>query len=186
MLALPALSVRGGDQAYTGRFFPGTAREGRGREENRRIFASGGLRSRANKKEKDGIYFFQIHSTHKRKKMPTSSHPSIAKLQAEIRAMLPRLSVSQANVLGEMAYAMLMIDGCGLTRMCSYMAELLDQPENTLRQKYREMYYEKEAKAGVKKRQQKRREIVVDEHFADLLRAVITGWQGEKTLVLAI
>src|SRR6266581_2744527 len=118
--------------------------------------------------------------------MPTSSHPSIAKLQAEIREMLPRLSVSQANVLGEMAYAMLMIDGCGLTRMCSYMAELLDQPENTLRQKYREVYYEKEAKAGVKKRQQKRREIVVDEHFADLLRAVITRWQGEKTLVLAM
>src|SRR5207302_2046323 len=82
--------------------------------------------------------------------------------------------------LGEMAYAMLMIDGCGLTRMCSYMAELLDQPENTLRQKYREMYYEKEAKAGVKKRQQKRREIVVDEHLADLLRAVITRWQGVK------
>src|SRR2546430_13123830 len=118
--------------------------------------------------------------------MPTSSHPSIAKLQAEIREKLPRLSVSQANVLGEMAYAMLMIDGCGLTRMCSYMAELLDQPENTLRQKYREVYYEKEAKAGVKKRQQKRREIVVDEHFADLLRAVITRWQGEKTLVLAM
>jgi hypothetical protein len=48
------------------------------------------------------------------------------------------------------------------------------------------MSYEKEAKAGVKKRQQKRREIMVDEHFADVLRAVITRWQGEKTLVLAM
>jgi hypothetical protein len=44
----------------------------------------------------------------------------------------------------------------------------------------------KKPASGVKKRQQKRRELVVDEHFADWLRAVITGWQGEKTLVLAM
>src|SRR5258708_11027693 len=98
--------------------------------------------------------------------MPTSSRPSIAKLQAELREVLPRLSASQANVLGEMAYAMLMVDGCGMTRMCSYLSALSGQSMNTLRQKYREISYEKEAKAGVKKRQKKRREIVVEEHFA--------------------
>src|SRR6266702_5099644 len=118
--------------------------------------------------------------------MPRSSHPSIAKLQAEIREILPRLSASQANVLGEMAYAMLMVDGCGMTRMCSYLSALSGQSMNTLRHKYREMYYEKEAKAGVKKRGCKRREIRVEEHFADLLRAVIARWKGEKTLVLAM
>ena len=118
--------------------------------------------------------------------MPTSSHPSIAKLQAEIREVLPRLSASQANVLGEMAYAMLMVDGCGMTRMCSYLSALSGQSMNTLRQKYREISYEKEAKAGVKKRQKKRREIVVEEHFADLLRGVLKQWQGEQTLVLAM
>ncbi len=104
--------------------------------------------------------------------MPTSSHPSIAKLQTEVREWFPSLSRAQANVLGEMAYAMLMTDGCGMTRMSSYMAELLGQPMNTLRQKYREIYYEKEAKAGVKNRQNKRREIVPEELFADLLRGV--------------
>ncbi len=118
--------------------------------------------------------------------MPPSSHPSIANLQREVRELLPSLSGAQAYVLGEMAYAMLMVDGCGMTRMCSFMAELLDQPMNTLRQKYREMYYEKEAKAGVKKRQKKRREIVVEEVFADLLRGVLKRWEGEKTLVLAL
>jgi hypothetical protein len=51
--------------------------------------------------------------------MPTSSHPSIAKMQAEMRALLPHLSASQTNVLGEMVYAMLMVDGCGMTRICS-------------------------------------------------------------------
>ena len=105
--------------------------------------------------------------------MPTSSHASIANVQREVRELLPSLSRVQANVLGEMAYAMLMTDGCGMTRMCSYMAELLDQPMNTLRQKYREMYYENEAKAGVNKRHNKRRELVPEELFADLLRGVL-------------
>jgi hypothetical protein len=118
--------------------------------------------------------------------MPTSSHPSIAKMQREVRSLLPRLSLAQANVLGEMVFAMLMVDGCGMTRMCSYLSELLGQAMNTLRQKYRESYYEKEAKAGVKKGRCKRREIVVEELFADLLRGVLRDWQGPKTLVLAL
>lgn len=55
---------------------------------------------------------------------------------------------------------------------------------HTLRHNYREVSDEKEAKAGVKKRQQKRREIVVEEHVADLLRGVINAWQGEHTLAM--
>lgn len=70
--------------------------------------------------------------------------------------------------------------------MCSSMAGLCGQPMNTLRQKYREIYSEKEAKAGVKKREHKRREIVVEEPFADLLRGIIHYWQGEKNLMLAM
>ena len=118
--------------------------------------------------------------------MPTSSHASIAKIQTEVREVLPRLSVAQAHVLGEMVYAMLMVDGCGMTRMCSFLSELFGKSMNTLRQKYREMYYEKEAKAGVKKRGSQRREIVVEDHFADLLRGVLRRWQGPKILVLAL
>jgi len=107
-------------------------------------------------------------------------------MQREVRSLLPRLSLAQANVLGEMVFAMLMVDGCGMTRMCSYLSELLGQAMNTLRQKYREIYYEKEAKAGVKKGRCKRREIVVEDLFADLLRGVLRHWQGPKTLVLAL
>lgn len=118
--------------------------------------------------------------------MPTSSHPSIANLQEEIREVLPRLTSSQARVFAAMAFAMLIVDSCGMTRICSYMAQLPGQSLNTLRQKYREIYSEKEAKAGVKRHQKKRREIVVEEHFADLLRGMISRWQGEPTLVLAL
>src|SRR2546421_7745761 len=118
--------------------------------------------------------------------MPTSSHPSIANMQRDVRSLLPGLSRSQANVLGELVFAMLMVDGCGMTRICSYLSALLGQAVGTLRQKYREMYYEKEAKAGVKKGRCKRRELVVEELFADLLRGVLRDWQGPKTLVLAL
>src|SRR5437763_1503568 len=118
--------------------------------------------------------------------MPSSSHPSIAAMQSEVRRLLPSLSRAQANVLGELVFAMLMVDGCGMTRICSYVSELLDQAMNTLRQKYREISYEKEAKAGVKQGRCKRRELVVEELFADLLRGVLKDWQGPKTLVLAL
>ena len=118
--------------------------------------------------------------------MPPSAHPSRAEMQKEVRSLLPSLSRSQANVLGELVFAMFMVDGCGMTRICSYVSELLDQAMNTLRQKYREIYYEKEAKAGVKQGRCKRRELVVEELFADLLRGVLKDWQGPKTLVLAL
>ena len=90
-------------------------------------------------------------------------------MQRDVRSLLPGLSRSQANVLGELVFAMLMVDGCGMTRICSYVSDVLGQAMNTLRQKYREIYYEKEAKAGVKKGRCKRRELVVEELFADLL-----------------
>jgi hypothetical protein len=107
-------------------------------------------------------------------------------MQKDVRRLLPSLSRSQANVLGELVFAMLMVDGCGMTRICSYLSALLEQAMNTLRQKYREIYYEKEAKAGVKKGRCKRRELVVEELFADLLRGILRDWQGPKTLVLAL
>ena len=118
--------------------------------------------------------------------MPQSSQTSIAKMQQEVHELLPSISRAQANVLGEMVYGMMMTDSCGMTHLCSYLSDVLGKPMNTLRQKYREMYYEKEAKAGVKKRQCKRRELVPEEVFADLLAGVLKGWKGERTLVLAL
>ncbi len=114
--------------------------------------------------------------------MPTSSHPSRAEMQKEVRRLLPGLSLAQANVLGEMVFALLMVDGCGMTRMCSYLSALLGQAVTTLRQKYREIYYEKEAKAGVKKGRCKRRELVVDELFADLLGGVRRRLAGAQNV----
>jgi hypothetical protein len=118
--------------------------------------------------------------------MPDTSLSSLAAWQGERQALLPRLSRCQARVLGEMVDAMLMIDGCGMTRIWSVLSHLLGKTTGTLRHKYRELLYEKEAKAGVKKRGCTRREITVEEHVADLLRGVLNGWEGERTLALAL
>src|SRR5690348_11172841 len=70
--------------------------------------------------------------------MPSSSYPSRAAMQSEVRRLLPILSSSQTNVLDELVFAIHMVDGCGMTLICNYLSELLDQAMNTLRQKYRE------------------------------------------------
>jgi hypothetical protein len=81
---------------------------------------------------------------------------------------------------------MLMVDSCGRTRICSFMHELTGKSMNTLRQCYREICYESEAKAGVKRGHNKRRALEVEACFPDLLRSVLRGWQGEKKLALAL
>lgn len=118
--------------------------------------------------------------------MPQSTHPGITKMQEEIRQWLPGLSLSQGRVIAERVDAMLMVDGCGLTCICSVLSRLTGQSMNTLRQRLREIYDEKQAKAGVKKRHQKRPDVVVEEHFADLLQGVLSRWQGPQILVLAL
>ena len=118
--------------------------------------------------------------------MPQSSQTSIAKMQQEVHELLPSISRAQANVLGEMVYGMMMTDSCGMTHLWSYLSDVSWQTDESVTPKVSRMYYEKEAKAGVKKRQCKRRELVPEEVFADLLAGVLKGWKGERTLVLAL
>jgi len=66
------------------------------------------------------------------------------------------------------------------------MHELTGKSMNTLRQCYREICYESEAKAGVKRGHNKRTELEVEKCFPDLLRNVLRGWQGEHKLTLAL
>lgn len=118
--------------------------------------------------------------------MPASSHPRRATLQEDSRGFRPRVTTSQATVVGAMAFAMWMGEGCGMTRMCSARAACTGQPMQTRRHTEREMDDEKAAKAGGKRGQKRRREVHVEEHVADLLRGVINRWQGAHLLVLAM
>src|SRR5713226_4234281 len=111
----------------------------------------------------------------------SSSVPSIAEWQKRVAEVLPRLSKSQAKVLGLISYGMIMLDGCGLTRLSHGLGKIEEVPASRLRQRIREFYYEAEAKRG-----KKRREVDVQACFGDLLAAILRTWQGKKELALAL
>jgi hypothetical protein len=95
--------------------------------------------------------------------------------------MLPSLSKAEAEVLGLLSFGIVMLDGCGISRLSNGLAKIEQVPAGRLRQRLREFYYEAEAKRG-----SKRREVNVQACFADLLRCVLRGWQGKKELALAM
>jgi Transposase DDE domain len=111
----------------------------------------------------------------------SSSLPSIALMQKRVAEMLPSLSKAEAMVLGFLSFGILILDGCGITRLSNGLAKIEQVPAGRLRQRLREFYYEAGAKRG-----KKRREVKVEACFPDLLRAVLRGWQGKKELALAM
>lgn len=111
----------------------------------------------------------------------SSSVASIAALQKRVGEMLPGLSKAEAQVLGLLSLGILLLNGCGISRLSRGLAKLEQVPAGRLRQRLREFCYEAEAKRG-----KKRREVKVEACFADLLRAVLPGWQGKKELALAM
>lgn len=111
----------------------------------------------------------------------SSSVKSIAHWQEEVSKMLPQLSRSQANGLGSLSYAMNLTGHSGLTHLCGLLADLEQRPFPQVRQRLREFYYEAAAKRG-----SHRREVEVASCFAPLLAFLLTHWQGQKRLVLAL
>ena len=111
----------------------------------------------------------------------SSSVTSIVLFQKRVGEMLPSLSKAEAKVLGLLSYGILMLDGCGMSRLSHGLAKIEQVPAGRLRQRLREFYYEAGAKRG-----KKRREVNVEACFADLLRAVLRGWEGKKELALAL
>jgi len=111
----------------------------------------------------------------------SSSVMSIALWQKRVAELLPNMSKSQAAVLGLISYGMVILDGCGMTRLSNGLGQIEQVPAGRLRQRLREFYYEAEAKRG-----KKRREVDVQKCFGDLLRGVLRGWEGKKELALAL
>jgi hypothetical protein len=111
----------------------------------------------------------------------SSSVASIALLQKRIAEMLPSLRPAEAMVLGLLSYGILILNGCGITRLSKGLAKIEQVPQGRLRQRLREFFYEAGAKRG-----KKRREVKVEACFPDLLGAVLAGWKGKKELALAM
>ena len=111
----------------------------------------------------------------------SSSVASIALWQKRVEKLLPSLSESQAMVLGQLSYGIVILNGCGMSRLSNGLAKIEQVPANRLRQRLREFYYEAGAKRG-----EKRREVDVQACFADLLCGILQGWKGKKELALGI
>ena len=111
----------------------------------------------------------------------SSSVMSIALWQKRVAELLPNMSKSQAAVLGLISYGMVILDGCGMTRLSNGLGQIEQVKASRLRQRLREFYYEASAKRG-----KKRREVDVQKCFGDLLRGMLREWEGKKELALAL
>jgi hypothetical protein len=128
------------------------------------------------RKKKEPFLFIVL----KENTMP-SSLSSIAHWQQWVTELLPNLSTSHAMNLGLLSYAMVLLDGCGMTRLSNGLAKIEQVPTPRLRQRLREFYYEAEDKRG-----KKRRAVEVQDCFEGLLRGILRGWEGKKEIALTL
>src|SRR5215212_8554174 len=95
-----------------------------------------------------------------------------------VSTQLPHLSRPQATVLAAWSYGIVLAQCCGLTTVAAFLAALLDQRENTVRERLREWYRDAADKAGAQ-RGAKRQELDVAGCFAPLLRWVLAWWPAD-------
>jgi Transposase DDE domain len=108
---------------------------------------------------------------------------SIAQWAAVVSEHLPELSLPQAKVLAEWSYAVQALQRCGQSQVSQFLALVLDQSFERVRQRIREWTWEK----GAKKKGKNRREVDVAACFASLLKWVLSGLPtSERRLVLAL
>lgn len=94
---------------------------------------------------------------------------------------MSHLSKPQAIVLGMWSFAIAMTHCCGLSTVTVFLAEILEQPENNLRERLRQWYCDGGSKKG-----RKRSQIEVEHSFVPLLRWILSWWSSEEnSLVLA-
>jgi hypothetical protein len=95
---------------------------------------------------------------------------------AIVSQKLPHLSRPQAKVLAMWSFGIEMMQSTGLTTVAVFLAQLLGEKENTVRQRLREWYRD----AGDKKGTQ-RQQIDVTKCFAPLLSWVVDNWHSTES-----
>lgn len=99
-----------------------------------------------------------------------------------VSSRMPNLSWSQAKVLGEYSYGMVMTRRSGMSGIADFVGRVKAEAGNTVRQRLREWCYDAPDKAG-----RKRQEVEVTACFAALLGWVVSWWRsGERRMVLAL
>ena len=110
-------------------------------------------------------------------------HESIAQRTAEVSQHLPGLSQPQAKVLAEWSYGVQAVQRCGQSQVSQFLATVLNQKVERVRQRLREWTWGQ----GSKKKGKNRREVKVAECFAGLLQWAMSGLPtGDCRLVLVL
>jgi hypothetical protein len=106
----------------------------------------------------------------------------VSQWRTMVSSHLPHLSRPQASVLALWSLGMALSGSCGLSQVSTLLGLLLEQKEETLRQRLREWYYPAKDKAG-----KQRCSLQVETCFAPLLRWVVAWWPEEsRELALAL
>lgn len=113
-----------------------------------------------------------------------SRHPELYRWSQQLASRFPGLSPVFVTLLALWSLGMILAQRCGLSRVVCHLAALLDQKDNTVRQRLREFYQEAAAKAGAKYGVP-RRDFQVTACFAPLLAWVLSFWPGTR-LALAL
>jgi hypothetical protein len=113
-----------------------------------------------------------------------SRHPELYHWQATLASRFPHLPKVYVALLALWTLGMILARRCGLSSVCLFLARLLGRPENSLRQRLREFYQEKQAKAGAK-HGRRRQDFDVATCFAPLLAWILAHWTCRR-LVLAL
>src|SRR5690349_3161939 len=118
------------------------------------------------------------------RRSPMSRHPELYRWSGQLASAFPRLPPVFVTLLALWSLGMVLAHRCGLDSVTGHLAPLLGQKCNTVRQRLREFYQEKEAKAGAK-RGEPRRDFDVTTCFAPLLAWVLSFWSCRR-LALAL
>jgi hypothetical protein len=111
-----------------------------------------------------------------------SGSERVSQCQTMVSRYLPHLSGPQASVLALWSLGIALAGSCGLSQVSALLALLLEEKEETLRQRLREWYAPAEHKAG-----QHRCSLDVEACFAPLLRWVLVWWPEQPhELALAL
>jgi hypothetical protein len=113
-----------------------------------------------------------------------SRHPQLYRWTQQLRCRFPGLPPVFLTLLALWSLGMILARRCGLDSVAGHLARLLDQKDNTVRQRLREFYQEKTAKAGAKQGV-RRTDFEVTTCFAPLLAWVLSLWSCPR-LALAL
>jgi hypothetical protein len=113
-----------------------------------------------------------------------SRHPALYPWADELASQFDGLPTVFVTLLALWSLGMILARRCGLDSVACHLARLLRQSDNTVRQRLREFYQEKTAKAGAK-HGCKRRDFAVADCFVPLLRWLLSFWACPR-LALAL